>query len=73
MLGHHQFFDAEKGEIWDALERDESARGIARRMGHAQGSLRAYLLDCQERSPRPGSFDPAIVPCRARGVLALTA
>jgi IS30 family transposase len=44
--------EAEKPEIADALERGESIRGIARRMGGAQPSIRMYLVSCEGRRPR---------------------
>jgi IS30 family transposase len=44
---------AEKAEIWDALERGEAMRAIARRLGRAQGSIREYMVRCEGRRPRP--------------------
>ena len=48
-----RFSEAEKADIWDALERGESMRGIARRMGRAHGSIRTYIVDSGGRRPRP--------------------
>jgi len=48
-----RFSEAEKAEIWDALERGESMRGIARRLGRAHGSIRTFIVDSQGRRPRP--------------------
>ena len=48
-----RFSEAQKVEIWDALERGESMRGIARRMGRAHGSIRTYIVDCAGRRPKP--------------------
>src|SRR5437763_2134866 len=47
--------EAEKADIWDALERGESMRGIARRMGRAHASIRMYLVSCEGRRPRPAN------------------
>jgi IS30 family transposase len=44
---------AERAEVWDALERGESMRGIARRLGRAHASIRVYLVSCAGRRPRP--------------------
>jgi transposase-like protein len=48
-----RFSEAEKAEIWDALERGEAIRGIARRMGRAHGSIRAFMVANAGRPPRP--------------------
>jgi IS30 family transposase len=48
-----RFSEAEKAEIWDALERGEAIRGIARRMGRAHGSIRTFLVANAGRRPRP--------------------
>jgi IS30 family transposase len=48
-----RFSEAEKAEIWDALERGEAIRGIARRMGRAHGSIRAFMVANAGRRPRP--------------------
>ena len=39
-----RFSEAEKADIWDALERGESMRGIARRIGRAHGSIRTLVI-----------------------------
>ena len=36
--------EAEKAEIWDAVERVEAIRGIARKMGRAHGSIRKFMV-----------------------------
>ena len=48
-----RFSEAERAEIWDALERGEPMRGIARRLGRAHGSVRNFLVDNAGRRPRP--------------------
>jgi IS30 family transposase len=48
-----RFSEAEKAELWDALERGESMRGIAHRMGRAHSSIRTYIVDCAGRRPKP--------------------
>jgi IS30 family transposase len=53
-----RFSEAERAEIWDALERGESMRAIARNMGRAHASIRTWVLDNAGRRPRPpGSSD----------------
>jgi IS30 family transposase len=53
-----RFSEAEKAEIWDALERGEAIRGIARRLGRAHASIRTLMVDNAGRRPRPpGSSD----------------
>jgi IS30 family transposase len=53
-----RFSEAERAEIWDAIERGESLRVIGRRMGRAHGSIRQFLVDNAGRRPRPpGSSD----------------
>jgi IS30 family transposase len=53
-----RFCEAERAEIWDAIERGESLRVIGRRMGRAHGSIRQFLVDNAGRRPRPpGSSD----------------
>ena len=48
-----RFSEAERAEIWDSLERGESMRSIARRMGRAHASIRTFLVDNAGRRPRP--------------------
>src|SRR2546423_1961529 len=48
-----RFSEAEKAEIWDALERGEAIRGIARNMGRAHGSIRTWVVANAGRRPRP--------------------
>src|SRR2546423_9490364 len=48
-----RFSEAEKAEIWDALERGEAIRGIARRLGRAHGSIRTFMVANAGRRPRP--------------------
>src|SRR5437764_15084228 len=48
-----RFSEAERAEIWDALERGEAMRAIARNMGRAHGSIRAWVLANAGRRPRP--------------------
>jgi IS30 family transposase len=48
-----RFSEAEKAKIWDALERGEAIRGIARRMGRAHGSIRTFMVANTGRRPRP--------------------
>ena len=45
--------EAERTEIWDAVERGEAMRGIARRLGRSSSSIRTYLVACEGRRPRP--------------------
>jgi transposase, IS30 family len=53
-----RFSEAERADIWDSIERGQSLRGIARRMGRAHGSIRQFLVDNAGRRPRPpGSSD----------------
>jgi len=53
-----RFSEAEKAEIWDSIERGESMRGIARRLGRAHASIRTFMVDNAGRRPRPpGSSD----------------
>jgi len=53
-----RFSEAEKAEIWDALERGEAIRGIARRLGRAHASIRTLMVDNAGRRPQPpGSSD----------------
>jgi len=53
-----QFSEAERADIWDALERGESMRAIARNMGRAHASIRTWVLANAGRRPRPpGSSD----------------
>ena len=53
-----RFSEAEKADIWDALERGESMRSVARRMGRAHGSIRTFIVSCEGRRPRaPGASD----------------
>jgi hypothetical protein len=50
--------EAEKSEIWDALERGEAIRGIARRLGRAHASIRQLMAANPRGRPRPaGSSD----------------
>src|SRR2546423_1091563 len=48
-----RFSEAEKAEIWDALERGEAIRGIARKLGRAHGSIRTFMVANAGRRPRP--------------------
>jgi IS30 family transposase len=48
-----RFSEAERAEIWDALERGEAMRAIARNMGRAHGSIRTWVLANAGRRPRP--------------------
>ena len=48
-----RFSETEKAEIWDALERGEAMRVIARRLGRAHGSIRTFLVANAGRRPRP--------------------
>jgi IS30 family transposase len=48
-----RFSEAEKAEIWDALERGEAIRGIARRLGRAHGSIRTFMVANAGRRPLP--------------------
>ena len=48
-----RFSEAEKAEIWDALERGEAVRAIGRSMGRCSSSIRTYLIACEGRRPRP--------------------
>src|SRR2546421_4540467 len=53
-----RFSEAEKAEIWDALERGEATRGIARKMGRPHGSIRTFMVANAGRRPRtPGSSE----------------
>jgi len=53
-----RFSETEKAEIWDALERGEAMRVIARRLGRAHGSVRTFLVANAGRRPRaPGCSD----------------
>jgi IS30 family transposase len=53
-----RFSEAERAEIRDSIERGESLRVIAHRMGRAHGSIRQFLVDNAGRRPRPpGSSD----------------
>jgi IS30 family transposase len=45
--------EAEQAEIWDAIERGEAMRVIARRLGRAHGSIRTFLVANAGRRPRP--------------------
>jgi transposase, IS30 family len=47
------FSEAERADIWDSVERGESARSIARRMGRSHSSIRTFLVDNAGRRPRP--------------------
>src|SRR5437763_4240352 len=48
-----RFSEAEKAEIWDALERGETIRGIARKLGRSHGSIRTFMVANAGRRPRP--------------------
>jgi len=48
-----RFSEAERAEIWDALERGEAMRAIARKMGRAHGSIRTWVVANAGRRPRP--------------------
>src|SRR5437764_1665763 len=48
-----RFSEAERAEIWDALERGEAMRAIARNMGRAHASIRQWVLANAGRRPRP--------------------
>jgi IS30 family transposase len=48
-----RFSEAERADIWDALERGESMRAIARNMGRAHASIRQWVLANAGRRPRP--------------------
>jgi IS30 family transposase len=48
-----RFSEAERAEIWDAFERGESERAIARKLGRNKGSVRQFLIDNAGRRPRP--------------------
>jgi IS30 family transposase len=48
-----RFSEAEKAEIWDALERGEAVRAIGRALGRCSSSIRTYLIACEGRRPRP--------------------
>jgi IS30 family transposase len=45
--------EAEKADIWDAIERGEAMRAIGRRLGRSSSSIRTYLVACEGRRPRP--------------------
>jgi IS30 family transposase len=47
-----RFSEAEKAEIWDALERGEAVRAIGRVLGRCSSSVRTYLIRCEGRRPR---------------------
>ena len=47
--------EVERAEIWDALERGETIRGIARRLGREHSSVRTFLLHNAGRRVRPAS------------------
>src|SRR5581483_6853994 len=48
-----RFSEAEKAEIWDALERGEAIRGIARTLGRSHSSIRTFMVANAGRRPRP--------------------
>jgi transposase, IS30 family len=48
-----RFSEAEKADIWDALERGEAMRGISRRMGRSPSSIYTFVVDNAGRRPRP--------------------
>jgi transposase, IS30 family len=48
-----RFSEAEKADIWDALERGEAVRAIGRSLGRCSSSIRTYLISCEGRRPRP--------------------
>jgi transposase, IS30 family len=48
-----RFSEAEKADIWDALERGEALRAIGRSLGRCSSSIRTYLISCEGRRPRP--------------------
>ena len=49
-----RFSEAEKAEIWDALERGEAIRGIARpRWAERIVPIRTFMISCEGRRPRP--------------------
>ena len=47
------FSEAERADIWESIERGESMRSIARRMGRQHCSIRQFLVDNAGRRPRP--------------------
>ena len=47
--------EAEKAEIWDALERGESMRSISGRLGRANASIYEFVAGCAGRGPRSPS------------------
>ncbi|MBO0732444.1 MAG: IS30 family transposase [Acidimicrobiaceae bacterium] len=47
--------EVERAEIWDALERGEPIRGIARRLGRGSTSVRMFLVRHGGSRPRPPS------------------
>jgi hypothetical protein len=52
-MGGPRLSEAEKTEVWDALERGESMRAVARRLGRGYSSIRTFVVDCHGRRPRP--------------------
>src|SRR5258708_7187253 len=45
--------EAEKADIWDAIERGEAMRAIGRRLGRSSSSIGTYLVAWEGRRPRP--------------------
>jgi transposase, IS30 family len=52
-VGGPRVSEADKAEIWDALERGESMRAIARSLGRAHASIRTFIVASHGRRPRP--------------------